>query len=361
MICPHCEKSLRHTERGGRTCSVCKRTFALEPKDNTLRLHDVRMRKLIEKLGDGEGLRYTPTQLWYAAARTRTPVGGTSFGCVAVGLFLATALASWVIIGVSEFDPEVTRTTMWLAGAFVALVILLTFRGSRRAKRTGTVRVPMSLDVFRTTIIDRWVSVYGRAPAGLTEEGRAQYPMGRVLLPDGSTPKRVLLCPDHTVLACLALNGVQETHSLALMHSVQRLGNISTGARSRGGADLVGIVLHDASPAGLAFASAARAALGDRVVVAGMLPRTVMDNANAVRLRKPLGPGDLDAIRMSSSALTAAEADWLTRGWWSPLAAVPPAKLLSTVARAVDRAEGLADPARGRAQQVGFLTWPTAS
>lgn len=367
VICPHCEKSLRQRERGGRTCSVCKRVFALEPKENTLRLHDVRMRKLIAKLGNGEGLRYTPTQLWYAAARNHTPTKGVSYGCVAAFLVVVTCFILLVVSGSSEFDPDVVRPAVVVAVVVLVLSVLLTVRGSRRAKRTGTVRVSISLDLFRTAIIDRWTAVYGGPPAGLRDEGRAQYP----LVPDTGEagPRLALLCPDRAVLACLALNGAHKTHSLALAESVDQLQHISTGRGRPGGPDaggagggggIVGIVLHDASPAGLAFASAARAALGERVVVAGMLPRTVMEKDTAVRLRKPLERGELDAIR-TSSALTAAEADWLARGWWSPLAAVPPAKLLAVVARAVDRAEGLADPDRGRAQQIGFLTWPTAS
>ncbi|MET4922274.1 hypothetical protein P3L51_07905 [Streptomyces sp. PSRA5] len=359
VICPHCEKSLRYRERGGRTCSVCKRVFALEPKDNTFRLHDIRMRKLIEKLGNGEGLRYTPTQLWYAAARNHTPTRVVEYGCVAAFLVILTAFILLVVSGSSGFDPDVVRPALVVGVLVLALSLLVTARGSRRAKRTGTVRVPMSLDVFRTAIIGRWAVVHGGPPAGLTDERSAQYPVVPGVGEPG--PRLALLCPDRDVLACLTLNGAHKTHSLALVGSTDQLRHISTGPARPGGQGVVGIVLHDASPAGLAFASAARAALDGRVVIAGMLPRTVMDKENAVRLRKPLDPGDLDAIRLSSSALTAAEADWLTRGWWSPLAAVPPAKLLAVVARAVDRAEGLADPDLGRARQVGFLTWPTAS
>lgn len=357
VICPNCAKDLRYRERGSGTCPACRRAFALEPKENPLRLHDIRMRKLIEKLGNGEGLRYTPTQLWYAAARGRTPTSGTSHGCVAAGLFVPTAIASWVIIGVSGFDPDVTRTTIAVAVAFMVLVVLLAIRGARRAKRSGLVNVPMPLDGFRSSVIKRWTSVYHQPPAGLTDEGRVKFPVR----PDGGAPKLVLLCPDRAVLACLALNGVHTAHSLALVDSPDQLGSISTGGTPAAGAGVVGIVLHDASPEGLAFASASRTALGGRAVVAGMLPRTVMDKERAVILRKPLLPRDLDALRESSSALTAQEADWLSRGWWSPLAAVPPAKLLAVVARAVERAEGIADPDRGRAQRVGFLTWPTAS
>lgn len=365
VICPQCEKSLRLRERGGRTCSFCKRTFALEPKDNTLHLHDVRMRKLIEKLGNGEGLRYTPTQLWYAAARNHTPTEAVAYGAVATCAVVFSAFILLVVSGSSGFDPDVVRPAIAVGLAVLVLTLVMTARATWRAKRNGRVEVPMSLDMFRTAIIGRWVAVYGAPPTGLTDEGRAQYPV--VPGVGGPGPRLVLLCPDRTVLAFLALNGVHETHSLALVRSVDQLRTISAGPTEAGGrggpgaAGVVGIVLHDASPAGLAFASAARAALDGRAVVAGMLPRTVLDKAGAVRLRKPLGPGDLDAIRMSSSALTAEEADWLTRGWWSPLAAVPPAKLLAVVARAMERAEGLADPDRGRAQQVGFLTWPTAS
>lgn len=177
MICPHCQKNLRHRERGGRTCSSCKRVFALEPKDNTLRLHDVRMRKLIEKLGNGEGLRYTPTQLWYAAARNRLSTGDVPPGCTAALLVVVTVFLVVLISGISEFDPDVVGPTVGVAGAFLVLSLLLVARSSRRAKRTGTVEVPMSLDIFLSAIIDRWVAVHGGPPAGLTREGRTQYPV----------------------------------------------------------------------------------------------------------------------------------------------------------------------------------------
>lgn len=169
VICPHCGKDARYRERGRGMCPVCKRAFALEPKENTLRLHDVRMRKLIDKLTDGGKLRYTPTQLWYAAARNRTPAGGTSYGCVAVGFILVTGFFSLLIMGTNEFDPDVVRGTLVTAGAFLALVLLLTFRGSRRAKWSGTVEVPMSLSVFRTSVINRWTVVHSR-PLGLKDE-----------------------------------------------------------------------------------------------------------------------------------------------------------------------------------------------
>lgn len=354
MICPHCEKNLLHRERVRGTCPKCKRAFALEPKDNPLRLHDVRMRKLIWKLGNGEGLRYTPVQLWYAAARNRTPVKGTSYGCVGAFLTAVISAVSLVIIAVTRFDPAIMVFVLVGAVLLTALLLRMTVRAARRAKWTGTVRVPMAFEHFRTSVIDRWTRVYGAPPPGLTDESDLRFPIG----PDGRPPKLVLLCPDRTVLAFLALNGAHRRHPLALAQSVDQLGTISTG--TAGEPAPVGIVLHDASPAGLAFASAARSALGGRVVVAGMLPRTVMDRTTALRLRKPLVAGDLEAIR-TASALTEAEADWLSRGWWSPIAAVPPAKLLAVLDRAVDRAEGIADPDRGRAQQVGFLTWPTAS
>ncbi|WP_329385406.1 hypothetical protein [Streptomyces sp. NBC_01716] len=357
VICPHCGKDARYRERGNGLCPVCKRAFALEPKENKLRLHDVRMRKLIHKLSNGGGLRYTPTQLYYAAARGRTPAESGMYGCVALGLLVLGAIASWVIISVSGFDRDVILGTLTVGGVYVVLVVVLSIRGAMRAKRTGRVEVPMPFSDFKTSVIDRWAAVYGKPPIGMAPEGNRLYPV----LPAGEVPKLVLLCPDSTVLACLVLNGAPEKHSLALVQSVHQLARIPGDPSASGGAGPVGIVLHDASPAGLAFASEARAALGGRVVVAGMLPRTVKDNPNAVRLRSPLGPADLEAIRVSSSRLTAAEADWLTRGWWSPIAAVTPVKLLSVVARAVDRAEGIADPDRGRAQQVGFLTWPTAS
>jgi hypothetical protein len=76
-----------------------------------------------------------------------------------------------------------------------------------------------------------------------------------------------------------------------------------------------------------------------------------------LRLRED-APRPEDLARLRPDALTQEEIDWLAQGWWSPIAAVPPAKLLAAVDRSLQQIEETSDPDRRRAQAVGFLTWP---
>src|SRR5439155_9756182 len=122
--------------------------------------------------------------------------------------------------------------------------------------------------------------------------------------------------------------------------------------------DVPVIVLHDASLSGVALAGQARATLGSRAFVAGLSPRAVLANASALRLHEPRPP-EADTAFLRAEPLSEAEIEWLAEGWWSPIAAVPPAKLLTALERALERIEDAADSDRRRARAIGFLTWPT--
>ncbi|KRV46472.1 hypothetical protein AQ490_11275 [Wenjunlia vitaminophila] len=337
MICPHCSVNLLHKERTGRTCLACKRTFALEPKDNELRLHDVRMRTLAEKLGDGRGLRYTAPQLWYAASRNRIPPAGqASRGCF-VTLVVITLVAAVSIVSANPFRKPV----LLVGGPVLAVLVLCLFLARRRARRVDPVRMPMSLERFESAVLQRWAEVYGRRPRGLVPPTAAP-------LPAPPRPGVAVLCPDRAVLDCLAANDAPAAPTMAMVQSPDQ---VPPGVPA--------VVLHDASPSGLAFAAAARTALGERALVVGLLPRSVMAHENAVRLREsPLPQYGVAELRASCPTLTDEELDWLAQGWWSPLAAVPPAALLTAVHQAARRAAEATDPDHRGARGVGFLTWP---
>ena len=148
------------------------------------------------------------------------------------------------------------------------------------------------------------------------------------------------------MLNCLAANDVPQARDMLLTDRIEQIPP-----------DLPVIVLHDASLPGLLFADSARAALGPRAVLAGLAPRTVMASRSPLRLREGAPPPE-DLARLRRDSLTQEEIDWLAAGWWSPIAAVPPARLLTAVDRAVEQIGEMSDPDRRRAQAVGFLTWP---
>ncbi|MEV5836525.1 hypothetical protein [Nocardia sp. NPDC052112] len=335
MICPHCNANLLRKQRGGRRCSACKREFALEPKESPLGLHDIRVRKLAERLGDGRGLRYTLMQLWYAAGRKKVPDEQRVFKRVRIGVGVALVVVA-IFLMASGAAP---------AGVVIALgapVLVLAIVGMGAARpwflRRATVPMPVSYSTFRRDVVGRWTPIYAGLPPGAVDEGQ-------VLPPPVDRPRFAALCPDRSVLACLVANNVSQTWAMALSDRIDQLPP-----------DVPVIVLHDASLRGIALAGRARAALGSRAVVAGLSPRAVLANASALRLRESR-PDDIAFLR--AEPLSEAEIEWLADGWWSPLAAVPPAKLLTALQRAVERIEDAGDPDRRRAREVGFLTWPT--
>lgn len=337
MICPHCSQNLLRRERGDRRCSKCRRVFALEPKESVLGLHDIRVRKLAERLGDGRNLRYTTPQLWYAASRRKlpdlrakylgrrfllsVPIGIATFVLALTGLFPVL-----VVIGVG-------------IGALILVNLLLTALRPRYLRR-APVRMPVPYDRFHKEVVGRWLQVYGYPPPGSVNE-RADMP------PPPASPRIAVLCSDRHVLTCLSANNVSQTWGMALSNRIDRLPP-----------SVPVLVLHDASVPGIAFASEARAALGSRAVPVGLAPRALIGKPKALCLRDGQ-PSVTDVSRLRGEPLSEAETAWLADGWWSPLAAVPPAKLLAALDSAMRRVEEASDPDRQRARAVGFLTWPT--
>lgn len=335
MICPSCSRTLTYRQRGGRRCSLCRKDFALEPRDNPLRLHDMRVRRLAAKLGDNGRLRYTATQLWYAAARKKVAEGpGTPLNGCGCFIFIG-GVALLIVLGATGATSFTGPAIAVGAVVVLAYTLLLTVRRSRRAR--AEVTMPISVDTFRDLLVVRWPQVHGGPPPGLVDDRR-------FAAPPVERPAVAVVCPSPSVLTCLAANGVPRTFAAVLANSPN---TVPPGVPV--------VVLHDASRAGVQFAAHARAALPGRVVLdAGLRVRTVMSKLTMLRLREEPGqpPRDLP--------LSPAERGWLAQGWWSPIAAVPPAPLLASVSRAIQRATAAADPDRRQAERLGFLSWPAS-
>jgi hypothetical protein len=336
MTCPHCSHELRFRERSGRICTHCRKEFALEPRSNKLRLHDVKVRKLATKLGDDGRLRYSMTQLWFAAAgkQLRTPRGELpGAGCVVV--FFG-AVAFLLFAAGNSFRGDVVGLLIPVIGGAVVLTYTIIVLRRRWYRREGVIDMPVPLADFRG-LIGRWARIHGGPPPGLVD-------VRQLAVPTVTKPRLALLCQDRAVLGCLIANDVPGTHAIAITTSPARLPS---------GVPVV--VLHDASLAGCVFAAKARGGLPGRpVLVAGLRPRTALANSTLTKLREQRVPRE----RLAGLGLNAREVDWLAEGWWSPLAAVSPKRLLAAVAKATERASAAVDPDRVRARRVGFLTWP---
>jgi hypothetical protein len=332
MICPHCRKNLKRKERPGQQCTHCKKGFALEPKENPLTLHDIRMMRLSELLSNNGTYRFTSHQLYYAAARKalrkagRFPVGQFLVSLIGVPILYLIGTAGDVPF---FLIPAVLVTVGW--------VIYIAVRIARRKHRR--VQPPMTHAQFVTAALNPWKKTYRGDVPGLVREERVH------LGEDPPHPALVVLCPDHPTLIGLWVNGVTARCNVAL---VQRIRRVPAGVPVA--------LLHDVSVEGYRFAAEARATLGRRVVT-DLTPRpgAVKGAKGAVRLREARPPAEVVGWLGETGLLTGPDVDWLASGWWSPVAALRPSTVIGRVATAAQRA---GDPDRRAAATVGFLTWP---
>ncbi|MCF8606496.1 hypothetical protein L5I01_24385 [Gordonia sp. HY442] len=347
MICPHCGVDVRYRERPDYTCNQCNREFALEPKSTPFQLNDLRALRLADKLRTDEGLRFTYEQFRYAAGKRTLEThldspwlfafwgtaGAIFFLTLTPGLPLA-LVAGPDLIGVSG-----GTLVAWLfIGSACLIALSMIINGLRRPSmlRNRRIEVDGSLDDFAATVDDRWKSVYGTTIPGLVDERRAP-------IEHAASPRYAVLCPSRSVLVCLSWNDVvRERYLILALHPDQVP------------PDMPVLVIHDASPAGLRLVAEARRRFGPLAVDVGLSPRTAMAaEPPRVWLREPTLSSD--AAASLPGDLSDDERAWLEIGWWTPVAAVPPRKLIAAVNRAVDRFE----PGTAEARTVGFLTWPT--
>ncbi|WP_185922062.1 hypothetical protein [Streptomyces sp. WAC06614] len=346
MICPHCEKNLLQKERAGNVCSHCRRRYALDPKTNPMKLHDLRVRRVVQQLqGDGE-VAVTTGQLWYALARKQVKESGVDGGCI------GGALGFGVFLGLFGLLADV--------GALIVLAVVLALIGCgglvARLAGVGKGVARMTHEQFRAQALGEWRSVYGALPGGVTDEALVE--PYRSSASDTAVPSAVLVCPQRSIAAFLAANGVPERCGLVLVPGPEAL-----RALPEQPGRLPVLVLHDADVDGELLVHRIRQeaeATGRRVVDAGLPLRTVREQVKGVAYRdKERRPG-AEQLRLLAALGTVgpAELDRLAKGWRFPLVAVPPQKLLDHVARLTDEVGRQADPVRRRAAAVGFMTWP---
>lgn len=358
MICPHCSRNLLRRQRTGGTCSHCHRKFALDPKDNLLGLHDIRVRRLVARLtADGAHLA-TTDQLRYAVHPKGRP--DPEFRGSAGGSGCAAIVGTAALIG--AFGVRSLLAVLLALGGIGLLALAV-----RLYVLTGVPAAPRPIgprageDYFRT-LLDAWRRTYRELPAGLVDIDQVKpvQPVGR--------PAAAVLCRERAVTAFLHANNVPRRHRLLLVENPHQVPD-----------GVPVIVLHDASPQGCLLYAEVRAALpGRRVLDAGLPARAVLAAEHRfVVLRDLRRPPELQERIGRLPWLTGAELAWYAEGWWSPLAAVSPRALLATLERAAQRAaappplvkqRGARTPAdasaetpaetRRRAESVGFLTWP---
>ncbi|MFJ6087101.1 hypothetical protein ACIQI8_37525 [Streptomyces sp. NPDC092369] len=339
MICPHCEKSLLRKERPGNVCGKCGRRYALDPKTNPLKLNDLRVRRVVLKLGQDGQVPCTPGQLWYALSRKSLRETQVDMGCAVALTFVG------VVVGGMGLGSDVVGVAV---GGGLLLLAAIGFVVARLAGM-GRGRPALTRQAFRSGPLKEWKSVYGALPDGVIDD--SGFPTPRPSDGGAATDGIVLVCPDRSIAVFLDAAGLTSRYGVTL---VAKPADVAA-APAQGPV----LVLHDADAPGLLLAHQVRAAHPERRVVDIGLPlAAVRGVARAVPVR-----GDVPKVRdmellEESREFSPAQLKWLGKGWGFPLVGVPPAKLLAVVSRAVERARATDDPVRRRAASVGFLTWP---
>ncbi|MFI8500175.1 hypothetical protein ACIGFK_16965 [Streptomyces sp. NPDC085524] len=348
MTCPHCERNLLRKERTGNICSHCRRAYALDPKTNSLRLNDLRVRRIATGLTDDGRIHVTPGQLWYALSRKRIRDGDYDPGCAGGAIVFAV---------ISAFVAGFGGLPFWW---YVSGVLLAIGFGNliAHAMGAGRGRAPLPRSLFRDAALVPWVRVYGTLPPGVVDDIGDPWPQRPA---DAPPPNAVLVCPDPSITAFLTADGLPERHGIAMVEGPEHVRSSLLSALPPRGPVLV---LHDADARGELLVQHLRANLPGRPVVdAGLSLRTVRAQPKAVAYRDPLHKPSPEEMRQLGAlgTFTPEELKWLARGWRFPLVGVPPVKLLAVVDRLAGQAARGGDAERRRATEVGFMTWPGAA
>ncbi|MCD2468941.1 hypothetical protein MBT42_35995 [Streptomyces sp. MBT42] len=365
MICPHCERNLLRKERTGNRCTHCKRSYALDPKTNPLRLNDLRVRRITTALTDGGRIAIVPDQLWYALSRKRLRDSDFGQGCLG-GAFAGAGFATVVALFAEAPALLIASGALLIIGLGISVA---------RVMGAGKGIPPVVREGFPALVLSPWRSVYGGLPpgvldpsaygtgtagaAGSANSARSADPAGAAGAADpagaeGTTG--VLVCPDRAVVAFLVADGLPARHGLAVVRSPAEAAAVPSNGPV--------LVLHDTDADGELLVRGVREALPGRTVVdVGPPLRTVRSLPQAVPYRDPRrrpGPADL-RILTALGTYTPEELKWLGQGWRFPLVGLPPARLLAVVDRVAGQVSHGADPDRRRAADLGFLTWPEAA
>lgn len=346
MICPHCSKNLLRKERTNNVCSHCSRSYALDPQTNSLRLNDLRVRRIATGLTEDGRIRITPGQLWYALSRKRIREAKFAPGCAAAAFSVGGLLTLGALVFQAPFLLYVSGTL--LVGGVAVLM-------ARRTGATGGIP-PMPRGDFRSLALAPWQRTYGSLPPGVVDDDGRPWPARPA---DAPPPNAVLVCPDPSVAAFLVADGLPGRHGIALVRGAAQLPPLLRSLPPRGPV----LVLHDADARGELLVRELRAGHPERPVVdAGVALRTVRGLAKAVPYRDPRNKPTAEEKRRLGALgeFTPEELKWLARGWCFPLVGVPPVKLLAVVDRLAGQAARGGDAERRRATEVGFMTWPGA-
>lgn len=388
MKCPHCLAELKYHERRNKKCPQCQKRFALEPRENTLKMSDLRLRGLADRLSHQGTYRYTPAQLaHFAIRRELEPVLKKGFSWSEPSALVAAVIFGFVFLivfscmlfGILEARSLSSAVIALVAGAFIGLMPVGIYYRVAQSSNQYRHLLP-ALESFRMTYVSPWVGVHGPLPGRVTDQEIAA--LRQVQLPPWRA-RAVIASPVADVLDCLRANGAPERLGLALLSTD---GPRSTADEAvivllRQNPRLPLLLIHDASVAGCLLPALLPGKWGlapnHRVIDLGLRPRHVKQQRLPWKREQPpkelLDLLDRRAHMPGGLSLEKEELEWLRQGFVTSALFIPPARLVNVVTRAMERlapppvAAARRAPARAidpeaqaqaEARAVGFMTWP---
>ncbi len=407
MQCPHCGANLKYRERSDYRCSRCHKQFALEPKQNKLKLHDLAFRRRLDQVSQYGKLYFTADQLRYQVSRKQltslaTPYPVWRYGFCLIITFLALLLPSILIVMlfpvpknlVLKFGQTQLNPQIWLPLVVFVFIIGISIAIFLLYQRVhGDIAPALSLPEFQHDVLGRWEQIY---PGNLERLIRPDLLAHLPDSPPASRMRGALVCDQRDILNFLQANRVPARLGLALLPLKEPFSATQQAAldRLRSQPDLPVLVLHDASPTGWLLPYIVTRALqlsaDQHVIDVGIKLADAMAQKMPT-LRKNLSDAQLKQLKThvpasvpmphadetTQHSLSTEEFEWLAKGWYTPLVALNPGKLIRMVARtarqhcpaparqpvrgARPRATPVVDAeqqAQIHARAVGFMSWP---
>jgi hypothetical protein len=359
MICPHCSQNIKYKERSNFSCSKCGKIFAFEPKTDPLKLTDTRFRNAWYKISNNKTCFFTAGQLQYLLHRKlakRRP------GLLAVAIILTVIAPVFAILSfIALFNRADDNTLFYIWGGAIVLFIAAAVGGFFLWYNRVYQKIPLSVEIiqslnsFKPDVLNRWERVYKtKLDKLITPEVLQQHQP-----PPPETLKGFLVCADKDVLQCLAANRIDEKLGLGLIQLAQPTakGELKKIEYAKTRSNLPVFVLHEASVEGCNLKSEFlqtfwKTAEQKRVIDIGLRPAKTMTSNLIHQQQSPFDS-------FSPANLTAEEINFLKAGYYTPLLALTPERLIKYVTNAVAKPLQAAEKYsyEVKAKAVGFMTW----
>lgn len=340
MKCPHCQAELRYRERSNRTCSKCRQPFALEPKANAFKLHDLGLRDLLNRLSQNGTIRLTSEQVLGALLRRRQ-AKKSGFPC---GLYVLATIVAAFLFGI-------INAALNLPAFFIIIPVMFAWiiTGYLATRVSHSPRLP-SLSNFEETILRPWNLKYGRPPwLIMNDEAIALSMMQPPIHPNAVN--MAILCPSAAVRAFIVANELPQRFGMIALPAVINAAQ-EPWLRAVRERRVPVYVLHEASFNGCLLVRDVyqlwQLPVDHPVIDLGINPRDILESKNLLVMKVKPDANLINKV-IAFTRLQSSEIDWLKQGHVAPLYGLPPARLLAMLM------------ASGKAGQVGFMSWPKAA